>query len=59
MATEDAPMAWLTFEAEGSDFVRTPMLRLRAWPGGQGVALARGHPHGAWYEWFSGQPASD
>ncbi|MFC5342304.1 DUF2332 domain-containing protein [Brevundimonas staleyi] len=57
-ATEDAPMAWLTFEAEESDFVRTPMLRLRAWPGGEDVALAKGHPHGAWYEWFSGPRAS-
>lgn len=57
-ATEDAPVAWLTFEAEGSDFVRTPMLRLRAWPGGEDVALAKGHPHGAWYEWLSGRPAS-
>lgn len=52
-ATEDAPVAWLTFEAEGAGFERTPMLRLRAWPGGEDVALARGHPHGAWYEWLS------
>lgn len=50
-ATEDAPLAWLTYEAEGSGFERWPVLRLRAWPGGDDVALARGHPHGAWYEW--------
>ena len=51
-ATETAPMAWLTYEAEGSGFERWPVLRLRAWPGGEDVALARGHPHGAWYEWL-------
>ena len=52
-ATEDAPLAWLTYEAEGSGFERWPILRLRAWPGGEDVALARGHPHGAWYEWLA------
>ena len=51
-STEDAPVAWLTYEAEGSGFERWPVLRLRAWPGGEDVALARGHPHGAWYEWL-------
>ncbi len=51
-ATEDAPVAWLTFEAEQSGFERLPMLRLRVWPGGEDVVLARGHPHGAWFEWM-------
>ena len=51
-ATGDAPLAWLTFEAEETGFERTPVLRLQAWPGGASVALARGHPHGAWYEWL-------
>ena len=51
-ATEEAPVAWLTYEAEGSGFERRPVLRLRAWPGGEDVALAKGHPHGAWYEWL-------
>jgi hypothetical protein len=50
-ATEEAPLAWLTFEAEQSGFERQPVLRLRAWPGGEGVILARGHPHGSWFEW--------
>lgn len=51
-ATEDAPVAWLTFEAEQSGFERQPVLRSRAWPGGKSVILARGHPHGAWFESF-------
>jgi hypothetical protein len=49
-ATESAPVAWLTFEAEQSGFERQPVLRLRVWPGGEDVVLARGHPHGAWFE---------
>ena len=55
-ATEDAPLAWLTFEAEEDGFERRPMLRLRTWPGDDAaVALARGQPHGASYDWlFSG-----
>jgi hypothetical protein len=51
-ATADAPLAWLTYEAEGDGFERWPVLRLRTWPGdGDAEYLARGHPHGAWYEW--------
>ncbi len=55
LATPEAPVAWLSYEAEGSGFERWPVLRLRAWPGGDNMALARGHPHGAWFE---GLPAS-
>lgn len=51
-ATAEAPLAWLTYEAEGDGFERWPVLRLRTWPGaGEAVWLAKGHPHGAWYEW--------
>lgn len=51
-AGADAPLAWLTYEAEGDGFERWPVLRLRTWPGdGEAVWLAKGHPHGAWYEW--------
>lgn len=51
-ATPEAPLAWLTFEAEGDGFERWPVLRLRTWPGDtEAMYLARGHPHGAWYEW--------
>ena len=54
-ATADAPLAWLSYEAERDGFERWPVLRLRSWPdGGEAVALARGHPHGAWYEWLGG-----
>lgn len=52
-ATAEAPLAWLTFEAEEDGFERRPMLRLRCWPGPEeGVALARGQPHGARYDWL-------
>ena len=55
-ATAEAPLAWLTFEAEDDGYQRTPVLRLRTWPGsGEAVALAKGHPHGAWYEWADQQ----
>jgi hypothetical protein len=50
-ATADAPLAWLSFEAEEDGFERRPMLRLRTWPGDNvAVALARGQPHGARYD---------
>lgn len=52
-ATADAPLAWLSFEQEGDGDERTPVLRLRTWPGpAQTEALAKGHPHGAWYQWM-------
>jgi len=55
-ATAEAPLAWLTFEAEDDGYQRTPVLRLRTWPGsGEAVALAKGHPHGAWYKWEGAQ----
>lgn len=51
-ARADAPLAWLTYEAEGDGFERWPVLRLRTWPGhGEAAWLAKGHPHGGWYEW--------
>ena len=52
-ATADAPLAWLTFEAEEDGFERRPILRLRTWPGDDSaIALARGQPHGARYDWL-------
>jgi hypothetical protein len=52
-ATRDAPLAWLSFEQEGDADQRTPVLRLKTWPGdGTSAALAQGHPHGAWYQWM-------
>lgn len=51
-ATAEAPLAWLTYEAEGDGFERWPVLRLRTWPGSsEAAALAKGHPHGAWIQW--------
>jgi hypothetical protein len=60
-ATAEAPLAWLTFEAEEDGFERRPMLRLRTWPGvDEAVGLARGQPHGASYDWlFSAPPGSN
>ncbi len=50
LATKDNPLAWIAFEADRSLAVHT--LRLRFWPGGgEGVQLARVHPHGQWIEW--------
>ncbi len=51
-ATSDAPLAWLSFEQEGSSERRRPVLRLQSWPGGRDDRLAEGHPHGASYDWF-------
>lgn len=51
-ATADAPLAWLSFEQEGTADRRTPTLRLKSWPGGRDDRLAIGHPHGASYDWF-------
>ncbi len=57
-ATTEAPLAWLTFEAEEDGFERRPMLRLKSWPGlDEAVALARGQPHGASYDWLMGRDA--
>lgn len=51
-ASSSAPLAWLSYEAEGAGFERWPVLRLKTWPGADDVALARGHPHGNWFEWL-------
>lgn len=48
-ATPDAPLAWLRYEMDpGSE---SPALRLRLWPGGDDVLLARAHPHGRSIAW--------
>lgn len=52
LATSDAPLAWLSFEQEGTRERRRPVLRLRSWPGGRDDRLAEGHPHGAVYDWL-------
>ena len=50
-ATEESPLAWLSFEL-GSQSGRFE-LRLRTWPGEERL-LARAHPHVAWLEWLDG-----
>ena len=57
-ATAEAPLAWLSFEQEGTTDRRTPTLRLRSWPGGRDDRLAVGHPHGAAYDWFGAPDVS-
>ena len=57
-ATADAPLAWLSFEQEGTADRRTPTLRLKSWPGGRDDRLAVGHPHGAAYDWFGAPDVS-
>lgn len=50
-ASDQAPLAWLSFEPPASDPVG-PELRLTLWPGGEQRRLAHAHPHGDWVEWF-------
>lgn len=48
-STEDAPLAWLGYEAAeapDADGRRWGVLSLSTWPGGDTRVLARGHPHG-------------
>lgn len=51
-ATSDAPLAWLSYEANGGGESRYPDLTLTMWPGGATRVLARGQAHGAWIEWL-------
>jgi len=51
-ASDDAPLAWLRFEA--SDIggpERRPALDLTIWPGGETQRLAVGQAHGSEFEW--------
>ena len=49
-ATADAPLAWLSMEADRKE-VDSASLRLRMWPTGGGVELARTDFHGRWTRW--------
>lgn len=52
-ASEDAPLAWITLEANRD--THRHELRVRYWPGGdEEVCLATAHPHGAWVNWYGG-----
>lgn len=50
-ATEDAPLAWLSFEATSDQVDRRPALDLTIWPGGETRRLAICQPHGAEIDW--------
>lgn len=50
-ATEDAPLAWLSFEAASGSVDRRPALDLTIWPGGETRRLAICQPHGAEIDW--------
>jgi hypothetical protein len=49
-ATEEAPLAWLSFEADG----KSPgaALTLTLWPAGEVITLARADFHGRWINWL-------
>ena len=53
LATRDAPLIWLSFEASASGYERRPELMLTAWPGGEPERLAICQPHGAEIEWLA------
>jgi hypothetical protein len=48
-ATADAPLAWLRMEL--GDSAGQMEVRLKFWPGGDDILLARVHPHGAKVSW--------
>lgn len=49
-ASEDAPLAWLSMEADEKE-VDSAALRLRLWPSGEDDELARTDFHGRWTRW--------
>ena len=48
-ATAEAPLHWLRSEPPNLEFGE---IRMRSWPGGSDVLLARVHHHGRWVEWL-------
>lgn len=48
-AGEDAPLAWLSMEADGRP--DGAALRLRIWPGDRRLSLGRADFHGRWVRW--------
>ena len=49
-ATDEAPLAWLSMENDGSDNVGAA-LNLRLWPGDHRIDLGRADFHGRWVDW--------
>lgn len=50
-ATEAAPLAWLSYEAD--DITHGAALILRLWPGNHTIPLGRADFHGRWVEWHA------
>lgn len=49
-ATKDAPVAWISVEADGKD-AASAGVRLRLWPEGSDEELGRADFHGRWARW--------
>jgi len=49
-ATPEAPLAWLSFEADGNE--PGAVLKLTIWPSGEKRELARADFHGRWVKWL-------
>jgi len=51
MATADAPLGWVSLEADRT--LNAHELVVRSWPGyGEPIKLANAHAHGFWMEWL-------
>jgi hypothetical protein len=49
-ATKDAPLAWISVEADRMDAM-SACVRLRLWPDGSDEELGRADFHGRWVRW--------
>jgi hypothetical protein len=55
-ATEQAPLAWLSYEMQPAPSIQAALI-LRLWPGGQEQILATGDPHGRKLSWVMAEGA--
>lgn len=55
-ATPDAPLAWLSYEADGH--APGAALTLRLWPGDLTLSVGRADFHGRWIDWHAPEPHS-
>ncbi len=49
-ATAERPLVWIGYEWTADR--KEVELRLTAWPSGESIVLAKGHPYGDWLEWL-------
>jgi hypothetical protein len=54
VATREAPLAWLSMEADAQS--GSAAVRLTSWPGGRAHELGRADFHGRWVEWRQATP---